>query len=182
MFGSSKLTNSFYQVLLMQVLFFSSNALFESIQGNVSLPLATYCEDVIVSNDGSILACTHYLDKSVEVFSNTGTTFSLTQVIDLELYPNNLFMSEDGRKIYATGNDKLKIFEGTNGSYQLAESITVSSTTYDADISKDESLLVVSYLNGSIEIFEKNGTTYVLRQAIGDSSTLTDIILSEDKN
>ena len=166
----------------MQVLFFSSNALFESIQGNVSLPLATYCEDVIVSNDGSILACTHSLDKSAEIFSNTGNTFSLNQVIDLELSPNNLFMSDDGRKIYVTGNDKFKIFEETDGSYQLAESITLSSFTYDADISKDESLLVVSYLNGSIEIFEKNGTAYVLRQTISHSSTLVDIILSEDKN
>ena len=161
-----------------------SYSLLNSIQGTISLSPTSSCQDIFITDDGSTLACTHYPDQTIDLYTNTGVGFELNQTIPLTFTPNNFKMNLDGSKIYLTGSTKFCILrKASNSTYETIIEVTYASFPLDSCISEDEAILIVSFLDGSLTIFKKNNTNYIIQQIINDSpSPRIGIKLSEDKN
>ena len=118
-------------LILLALMLLPSFTLLDTIQGNLSLTLPSYCTDVVLSPDGNTLACVNIIQKNIELYANTGYSFELNHTINITDYPNNTQISNDAQTFYVCTITKFLIMKkGSNGTYETTVEVTLSSPQY----------------------------------------------------
>ena len=140
-----------------------------TVDGWLSIPLTSVCQDILISDDGSMLLCPFYNTDSLNIYRNTGSGFELQQTIQLVAIAQDTKLRGQNR-LYLSFYFSIRIYENINGSYQETYSLLLLSPIYIIDVSEDEEILVASYFDGRVEVYHKNGSIFTLHQTLTDAS------------
>ena len=120
-------------------------------------------------NDGKNIVITYRHHKDAEIFENTGTTFTLKQVLTSTINSYDIWMTKDAKYLYLNRISQVLVLENMNGTFSIIQVLTDLSACISTSSSYDGEYLILGNATSRVLIYQLNGQ-YTLFQTITDSS------------